>query len=126
MNLTECLSKDSIVKIEQEILNAMQDCNVQKLDELLYDELLFNIPNGQTITKSVDLETYRSGNMLLSEISSSEQEINLIGDTAIVSVIIEMKGSYFDYSLDGKYKILRVWKLFKNQLKVIAGSSIKI
>ncbi len=126
MNLTECLSKDSIIKIEQEILNAMQDCNVQKLDELLYDELLFNIPNGQTITKSVDLETYRSGNMLLSEISSSEQEINLIGDTAIVSVIIEMKGSYFDYSLDGKYKILRVWKLFKNQLKVIAGSSIKI
>ncbi|TGV03799.1 nuclear transport factor 2 family protein [Flavivirga rizhaonensis] len=120
------IKKDSIVEIEKEILDAMKNCNVEKLNELLHEELLFNIPNGQTITKAIDLETYNSGNMLISEISSSEQEINLIGDTAIVSVVIEMKGAYFDYSFDGKYKILRVWKLLNNQLKVIAGSSIGI
>ena len=74
----------------------------------------------------MDLETYSSGNMKINEIASSEQEINLIGDNAIVSIVIDMKGMYFDYSLDGKYKITRVWKLLNSKWKVIAGSSIKL
>ena len=126
MNSTLSIKKDIIVKIEQEILDAMKNCNIQKLDKLLHEKLLFNIPNGQTITKAIDLEIYNSGNITINEISSSEQEINIIEDTAIVSVIIEMKGTYFNDSINGKYKVIRVWKLLNNQLKVIAGSSIAL
>jgi hypothetical protein len=104
----------------------MKNCDVQKLDELLHEDLLFTIPNGETITKVLDIETYNSGNMRIKEILSSEQQINMIGDNAVVSVIIEMKGSYFDYILDGKYRVIRVWKFFKNNWKVIAGSSIQL
>ena len=126
MATTKSTEKDPIIKIEKELLNAMKNCDVQKLDELLHEELLFNTPNGQTITKTMDLEAYRSGNMRINEIKSSEQKINLIGDNAIVSVTIDMKGMYFDYSLDGKYRIIRIWKLFNNKWKVIAGSSIGV
>ncbi len=126
MTITQSIKKDVIIKIEQDVLNAMKNGNVQKLDELLHEDLLFSIPNGQTITKAMDLETYSSGNMTISELTYSEQEINLIEDNAIVSVVVEMKGTYFDYSLDGKYKTIRVWKLFNNQWKVIAGSSLKL
>lgn len=126
MITTESIEKDAIIKVEKELLNAMKNCAINKLDELLHEELLFNIPNGQTITKAMDLETYSSGNMTINAIKSSEQEINLIGDNAIVTVIIDMKGTYFDYSLDGKYKIIRIWKSFSNKWQVIAGSSIGI
>jgi hypothetical protein len=64
--------------------------------------------------------------MKIYKIKSSELDINLIGENAVVSVTIEMKGKYFDFSLNGKYRILRVWKSFNNKWKVIAGSSIKI
>jgi len=126
MTTSEAIEKDIILKIEDELLNAMKNCDVAKLDKLLHDELLFNIPNGQTITKAIDLDNYGSGNMAIDEITASEQTINLIDDTAIVTVVIDMKGKYFDYALDGKYKIIRVWKLFGAHLKVIAGSSIKL
>jgi len=119
-------SKNLIIKVEQEILFAMKNCDVKKLDELLHEELIFNTPDGQTITKVMDLETYKSGNMKINEIKSSEQEINLFGENAVVAVTIDMKGKYYNYSLDGKYKVLRVWKLFNNQWKVIAGSSIQM
>ena len=119
-------SKEIIVKVEKEIVMAMKNGDVKKLNELLHEELLFNIPNGQTITKALDIETYSSGNMRIDEIKSTEQEINLIGENAVVSVIVEMKGKYFDNPIDGKFKILRVWKLFNSQWKVIAGSSIGI
>lgn len=119
-------SKEIIVKVEKEIVMAMKNSDVKKLNELLHEELLFNIPNGQTITKALDIETYSSGNMRIDEIKSTEQEINLIGENAVVSVIVEIKGNYFDNPIDGKFKILRVWKLFNSQWKVIAGSSIGI
>ncbi|WP_271785453.1 nuclear transport factor 2 family protein [Aquimarina algiphila] len=126
MSSDKSKEKDSIIKVEQEILIAMKNCDVKKLDGLLHEELLFNIPNGQTITKSMDLETYSSGNMKIHEIKSSELEINLIAENAIVSLTIEMKGKYFDFSIDGKYRVLRVWKLFNDNWKVIAGSSNEI
>jgi hypothetical protein len=74
----------------------------------------------------MDMETYSSGNMKINEIKSSAQIINLIGDNAVVSVIIEMNGTYNDYSLNGQYKIIRIWKLFNDRWKVIGGSSLKI
>lgn len=118
--------KDLIIVAEKEILTAMKNCDVQKLDKLLHKNLLFNLPNGQTITKALDLETYRSGSMKIKEISSSEEQTTIIGDNAIVTVTIKMKGIYFNHILDGKYRFIRVWKLFNNSWKVIAGSSIKL
>ena len=104
----------------------MKNGDVNKLETLLHHELVFHIPNGQTITKEMDLETYRSKNINIKDIKSSDQKIKLIGDNAIVSVIIEMQGTYFDYSLDGKYKIIRIWKYQDKLWKVIAGSNIKL
>ena len=126
MNTSESIEKKDIINAEKTLLNAMKNCNVEKLDELLHEDLLFNIPNGQTITKTIDLETYRSGNMHIEELKSSEQQINIIQDNAIVSVTIKMKGKYFDYSLDGHYKIIRIWKLHNQKLQVIGGSSMKL
>lgn len=126
MITTESIEKGAIIKVEKELLNAMKTCDVKKLNSFLHEDLLFNIPTGQTVTKTMDLETYSSGNMKIDEIKCSEQKINLIDDNAIVSVVIDMKGKYFDYTLDGRYKIIRVWKSFNSNLKVIAGSSIKL
>ncbi len=117
--------KNLIITLEKEISNAMKNCDVHKLDELLHKDLLFTIPNGQTITKDIDLETYSTGNMKITEITTTEQKINIIGDNAVASKIVEMKGMYFGHPLDGRYRIMRVWKLSNNKWQVIAGSSIQ-
>ncbi|MCV6629058.1 MAG: nuclear transport factor 2 family protein, partial [Flavobacteriaceae bacterium] len=85
----ELKNNESILKTEQELLNAMKNSDVQKLDELLHDDLLFNIANGQTITKTMDLETYRSGNMKISEVSATEHQIRFIHDNAIISLTLK-------------------------------------
>ncbi|GGD14645.1 nuclear transport factor 2 family protein [Hyunsoonleella pacifica] len=118
--------KDAIIEVESELLLAMKRADINKLDDLLHDKLLFNIPNGQTITKVMDLETYGSGNMKITDIHATNQDINLIEDTAIVSTTINMKGMYFDFVIDGTYKIIRTWKLINRQWQVISGSSIQL
>ncbi len=115
-----------IIESEERLLASLKNSDVEQLDELLHDHLLFIIPNGQTITKAMDLAAYRSGHMSIEAIASSEQVINVIDDTAIVSVSIALQGKYIDQVLDGKFRYLRVWKLYGHQWKVIAGSCIPL
>lgn len=111
---------------EKRLLEALRNRDLEILDELLHDNLLFIIPNGQIITKPMDMEAYRSGNMNINAISSGEQVINLIDDTAVASAVIEIKGKYLDQLIDGKFRYMRVWKLFSGKWKVVAGSSIQL
>jgi len=118
------MTKQQIISQEKALLQAMKTCDLTQLDLLLHDNLRFNIPNGQTITKEMDLANYQSGYMQLEAIKAKDQEIQLIGDNAIVTTTIQMAGKFFEHSLDGNYRILRVWKLEGQQWQVIAGSSI--
>jgi len=113
---------EQIVNAEIELLTAIKNANVTALEELLHDDLLFNLPDGQTITKEFDLEAYRSGKMKIDALEASDQLINIIHDTAVVSVAILLKGTYNQEPIKGNFRYIRVWKQCDEKLKVIAGS----
>jgi hypothetical protein len=117
---------EQILECEKRLLEAMKNSDIQVLDELLHDSLIFNIPTGQTITKSMDIENYRLGNMIVSEISATDQIINFIDDTSTVAVTLYLKARYGEQIIDGKFRYLRVWKLFGSSWKIIAGSGFPI
>ena len=117
---------DQLIESEKRLIEAMKNSDIKTLDELLYDNLVFIIPTGQIITKSMDLENYQSGSMIISEIVATEQSIKAIDDISTVTLTLFLKGKYEGQIIDGKYKYLRVWKLFDNSWKVIAGSVIPI
>ncbi|MBA3681728.1 MAG: nuclear transport factor 2 family protein [Bacteroidetes bacterium] len=119
-------SKEQIIINEKKFIDAVKNNNVEVLDALLHDELQFIIPSGQVISKEQDLANYRSGNIFISDISSNELVVNLIGDTAISTMATTLKGKYFDQPIDGRFRYIRVWKLFNDQWKVIAGSGMQI
>ncbi len=115
-----------IIHYEQQLLKAAKSNDIKLLDKLFYDDLLFNSPNGQTITKPMYIEKYRPGIMTISEILPSEQMISIVDDVATVVVTIDFKAKYDDQIIDGKFRYLRVWKQFDNSWKIIAGSGISI
>ncbi len=120
------IDKQQIINLEEQLLTAIKELNIDKLEELLHDDLLFVIPTGETVTKTIDLSNLKSGKLKITDLTPSQQEIKLIGDNAIVSVQIHLKGRYLDQPVDGKFKYIRTWKLFKNQWKVIAGAGIQL
>ncbi len=117
------VSKNEIIALEARLYNAIKSSNVEELDALLHEDLLFNSPGGQVITKAMDLDNYRSGNMSIQSFIPSDQQINVIGDTAIVSVKIALEGKYLDQPIAGNFHYIRVWKSFNNSWKVIAGAA---
>ncbi|MFN9500330.1 MAG: nuclear transport factor 2 family protein, partial [Chryseotalea sp.] len=75
-------SKADILKLEQELLEAIKSSNVNRLNALLHDDLLFVTPDGQTITKQMDLEAHRTKAMVVEEIKSDVEEITFIDNSA--------------------------------------------
>lgn len=116
---------EEIAHAEERLLAAIRSCDVAALDELLHEDLLFNMPDGETKTKVFDLETYRSGNMAVESISAIDRAISRIGDeTAVIATTIDLKAKWYDTPIDGKFRYLRVWKSCGGKWKVIAGSVV--
>lgn len=115
-----------VITSEARLLEAMKTSNVDLLESLLHDNLLFNGPTGETVTKAIDLDNYRSGNINLQTMTSSDQQLSLIGDDAVVAVTVEIQGNYLGQEIQGKFRYLRVWKQIENSWKVIAGSVVSL
>lgn len=119
-------AKEQISQCEKNLLKAIKAHDIDALDVMLHDDLLFNTPDGKTVTKQMDLELHRSGAMVVNSIESSDEIISVIGDTAVVSIMIETSGKILDQVLKGKFRYIRVWKLFGETWKVIGGSLVQV
>jgi hypothetical protein len=118
--------EEQIIDCENRLLEAIKVGDIKVLNELLHDSLIFNIPTGQTITKEMDIENYRSGIMTVYDILATDRTIKTIENIATVAVTVHLKAKYADKIIDGKFRYLRVWKLFYNSWKIIAGSGVQI
>lgn len=120
------LNEEKIAEIEKQLLEAMKKSDVKILDQLLHDDLLFVLQSGEVITKKMDLETHKSGNLILEEITSTIDSIKQIDENVVVTLSSKITGKIQGQNFEGNFRYLRVWKMFDGQLKVIAGSCIAI
>lgn len=120
------MTKSDILNQENKLHKAIRDGDIMVLDELLHNDLLFIIPNGEVITKEMDLKTYSDGNMKIDELIPNIEDITIIDDVAVLTLTIELKGSYNNLEFENKYRYIRFWKVFSTGIKVIGGSGIVI
>lgn len=118
--------KDEIINLEEELRLVMLAGDVDKLDELISDSLIFIAPNGDVVTKYMDLDCHRTKLQQMTKMLPSEQVINLYGDYAVVSVKMDISGSFGNESIDGNYRYIRTWAQQNGSWQVIAGSVTKI
>ncbi|HXD94076.1 MAG TPA: nuclear transport factor 2 family protein [Bacteroidia bacterium] len=124
MELTE--TKNQIIELEKKLLDAFANKNLVTLDELIHPNAIFILPNGLSVTKTNVLDNYRSGNSAFTNIHAADQLINIIDDTAIVSLNLNMEGKYFDKTISAQFRYLRAWKHTNNKWQVIATSGVPI
>lgn len=117
---------DQIAKQEQELAKAMLNSNVQQLDELISDDLIFTDHTGRLLDKAADLEAHRSGTLKIDTLESSGQLIKIFGNTAVVSVLVNIGGSYAAEHFKGTLRFTRVWMKRDDSWKVVAAHSVAV
>jgi ketosteroid isomerase-like protein len=120
------METEAVVNAEIKLLNAIRNGDLEILESMLHDDLLFNLSDGNTITKEQDLNLYRSGKLKIHSLETADQLINIIGDTAVVTVTISLNGEFDCSIIQGVLRYIRVWKQFGESLKVIAGSCVAL
>lgn len=120
------MTKNEILNLENRLYEAIKKSDIKELDELLHNDLLFIIPSGETITKEMDLDTYRNGNLKVHELIPNVEELKIIDNLAVITLQMNLKGAYNDESFEAKYRYIRFWKDCSDGIKVVGGSGISI
>ncbi len=94
---------------EEQLRQAMLASDVEALDALLADALIFTNHLGQVLGKQDDLAAHRSGIVTIDELTPSEQRIQYHGDVAVVSARVHLVGSYAGTPSKGDFRFTRVW-----------------
>jgi hypothetical protein len=107
--------KTQILEAEDRLRLAMLSSDIDVLDELLSDNLVFTNHLGQCLTKEDDLSAHRSSALVISRLAPTELKMSFVCDTvAIVSVRVFLDGVYAGKPAGGDFRFTRVWALTSN------------
>lgn len=120
------LTENSVLEQENKLYIAIKDGNIPVLEQLLHDDLLFILPSGQTITKEIDLNTYRDGALKIEELLPEIENLNIIDDMAVITLTMKLNGKFNDVPFEANFRYIRFWKKFADGIKVVGGSGIAI
>ena len=118
----DAVEREVIAAREDDLLRAMRTRDADLLERLLHDDLLFVGPTGEVATKAMDLANYRSGGVHWRKVEVGERRINMMGDSAVVTVVVDLQGNYMGQAVDARCRYLRVWKQEGGSWRVIGGS----
>ena len=120
------MKKEDILKLENQLYEAMKSADIEALDNLLHNDLLFIIPSGEVINKEKDLESYGTGNLKIIEIQPEVEHLNIIDNVAIITLKLKLNGSFLGDPFEAQFRYIRFWKEFEDGIKVIGGSGVAI
>ena len=100
---------DPILACEADLRAAMLANDVAALDRLLDDALVFTALDGTVATKQDDLDAHRVRRLRLTRLDPSDRRVVRCGAAAVVSVRVEIEGTYDGAPVGGALRYTRVW-----------------
>ena len=114
-------SDASLRACEAALRRAQLASDVRELDRLVDDSLVFTGPNGAVYGKKDDLDAHRSGLLRIARLEPSEERIQSFGQIAVVSVRMEMSGTFDGAAFSGPFRYTRVWRASADGWRIVAG-----
>ena len=115
------IADDPILAGEAELQEAMLANDVSALDRLIDDALVFTTLEGAVVGKQDDLDAHRARRLRLTRLEPSERRMHHYGATAVVSVRMEIAGTWDGAAVAGAFQYTRVWVERPEGWRVVAG-----
>lgn len=106
---------------ETTLRSAQLASDVAALERLLDDALMFTGPDGAVYGKADDLQAHREGWVRITRLEAGEERVQHFGSLAVVSVRMEMAGSWKGQPFEGPSRYTRVWRRTEDGWRIVAG-----
>ena len=112
---------DALYAAELALREAQRTSDVAALERLVDDTLVFTGPDGGLYGKADDLQGHREGWVRLTRLEPSEERVQRFGAIAVVSVRMEMAGTFKGEPFEGPFRYTRVWCERPDGWRIVAG-----
>jgi hypothetical protein len=82
---------------------------------------MFTGPDGAVYGKAEDLDGHRNGWIKIAHLQPSEERIQQLGSIAVVSVRMDMAGTFKGAPFSGPVRYTRVWAEGPDGWQIVAG-----
>lgn len=106
----EIISRDEIEAIEERLKQAMLDSDIDALNQIIAEDLIFINHLGMPMSKQDDLDAHKSGFIKINRIENQDMKIKCEKDTAVVSVLSRIDGEFAGEKSEIQLRFMRVWK----------------
>ena len=115
-----------IETLEENLQQAMLSSDVQVLDELIADDMVFTMHTGLVVDKQYDLEAHRTGIFKFTKVDLSDRKIHHYGDCIVVTVKADLAGTFNQQAFSETYRFTRVWVKRQNRWQIVAGHASQV
>ncbi|MBN8727747.1 MAG: nuclear transport factor 2 family protein [Xanthomonadales bacterium] len=115
--------ESEITALEEQLRVAMLRSDLDALDALIADELLFVAPDGSILGKAGDLELHRSGAQRISRLDFADLRVRAYEGVAATTVVARVEGTLDEQPFSGQFRYLRTWARTGAGWQVIAGAA---
>jgi len=113
------MTRAALKNAEERLREAILASDVDALDGLLSDALVFVSADGHVLHKGDDLELYRSGRMCVTRYDPSELAVVLHGaDVGVVVVRVEVSGELSGRPFSSAFRFSRTYVREENRWRI--------
>lgn len=120
------LTQATILDLETALIEAIKISDVPFIDNILHDELLFLAPNGQVVTKQMDLASHRAGDMVVEMLIPTFEACHILGNTAVSIVVYDTKGTMLGHPIAGLFRYIRTRQVVGDSMKILSGACVQL
>lgn|SRR5690606_12453584 len=114
-------SKNSILKQEKRLYQAQLKSDVESLDELIDDRLIFTALDGSLATKQDDLAAHHSPHFTITKMQPLEQHVIDLNNIVVVNALMDTEAIIQGVIHIAKIRYTRIWQRQEGGWKIVAG-----
>ena len=115
------MEESLVINYEERLREAMLIGDVNSLDNLINDNLIFVNHFGQILTKEADIEAHRSGVLNFTDIKILVQKVILLENSAVTVTRAALKGIFGIETIEDEMCYSRVWQMNGDKLTIVSG-----
>ncbi len=106
---------------EQRLQAAVRSGDVETLDLLLDDRVVYTGPDGRSLTKADDLQAHRSRILAVEAFDQQDLHVTVVGSTGITHVLAVLQGTAEGRPFTARLRYTRTWVHADDTWRVLAA-----
>lgn len=113
--------ENEIRELEKALREAQMKSDVEVLDRLIADDLIFTGLEGKLYSKEDDLGIHRSGLQTISHFEVKDMQFRVQDAAAVVILAAELEGTFMNQEFKGLFRYTRIWLKRNGKWQIAVG-----